>query len=396
MRAGDALNHYDVIIAGGAIIGASCAWFLSGQAGFNGRVLVIEKDPAYRECSTTLSISSIRQQFSTEVNIRISRYGFEFLNSIADHTDKNNHIGLVERGYLLLADESGVGRLRQNVRLQRSEGADIGLFKPGELAARFPWLNVEDVALASLGLSGEGWFDAYSLLQYFKRGAQGNGVTFARGEVVGLEIKAGRVTSVSLADGNRYGCGHFVNACGIGAANIAQMAGIEVPIEARKRCVFVIDCREGGKVSDCPHLIDSTGVWVKPKGQYFITGTTPPVDKDIACTDFAVDHYLFDEYVWPVLARRIPVFEAIKVISAWAGHYAYNLLDQNAIIGPHSEIQNFLFANGFSGHGVQQAPAVGRAISELIVHGKYLTLDLSDLDFARIPEGRALLEKNVF
>jgi len=390
------MQNYDVIIAGGAIIGSSCAWFLSGQAGFNGRVLVIEKDPAYRKCSTTLSVSSIRQQFSTKVNIRISRFGFEFLKSIAKQTGTGSDIGLVEKGYLLLANESGAQRLRQNVQLQRGEGADIGLFEPAELAVRFPWLNVEGIALASLGLSGEGWFDAYSLLQYFKRGAQGKGVTFVRGEVTGLNVKAGRVASVELADGSRYGCGHFVNASGTGAASIAQMAGIEVDIEARKRCVFVIDCREGDKVSSCPHLIDSTGVWVKPKGQSFITGTTPPPHADKTCTDFEVDHYLFDKYVWPVLARRIPVFEAIKVVGSWAGHYAYNLLDQNAIIGPHTGIQNFLFANGFSGHGVQQAPAVGRAISELIVHGKYLSLDLSDLGFARISEGRALLEKNVF
>lgn len=390
------LQNYDVIIAGGAIIGSSCAWFLSQQPEFNGRVLVIEKDPAYRKCSTTLSISSIRQQFSTEVNIRISQFGFEFLRSIEKHSGKDGGIGLVEQGYLLLADQSGVQRLRQNVQLQHSEGADIALLEPAELAGRFPWLNVEGVALASLGMSGEGWFDAYSLLQYFKLGARENSVTFIKGEVTGLDVKANRVASVLLADGSRFGCGHFVNACGTGAADIAQMAGINVHIEARKRCVFVIDCRESGKVSNCPHLIDSTGVWVKPKGQYFITGTTPPAHADLASTDFEVDHYLFDEYVWPLLARRIPTFEAIKVVGAWAGHYAYNLLDQNAIIGPHTEIQNFLFANGFSGHGVQQAPAVGRAISELIVHGQYLSLDLSDLGFARIPEGRALLEKNVF
>jgi glycine/D-amino acid oxidase-like deaminating enzyme len=390
------MQNYEVVIAGGAIIGSSCAWFLSQQAGFGGRVLVVEKDPAYQTCSTTLSVSSIRQQFSTEVNIRISRFGFEFLRSISDQTAEDGGIGLVEKGYLLLADDTGVKCLRENVQKQRSEGADIGLFEPAELASHFPWLNVEDVALASLGLSGEGWFDAYSLLQFFKRGAQNNGVTFVRGEVAGLDVKAGQVTQVTLTDGSQYGCGNFVNACGTGAASVARMIGVEVPIEARKRCVFVIDCHESEQVTGCPHLIDSSGVWVKPKGQYFITGTTPPAQADHACTDFEVDHYLFDEYVWPLLARRIPVFEAVKVVGAWAGHYAYNLLDQNAIIGPHTEIRNFFFANGFSGHGVQQAPAVGRAISEHILYGKYLSLDLSELGFARIPDGRALLEKNVF
>jgi FAD-dependent oxidoreductase domain-containing protein 1 len=390
------MRNYDVIIAGGAIIGSSSAWFLSRQAEFNGRVLVIEKDPSYRTCSTTLSISSIRQQFSSVVNIRISRFGFKFLQSIDKQGGRDGCIGLVEQGYLLLAGDGGAELLRRNVQLQRSEGADIGLFDLSELAKRYPWLSVEGVTMASFGLSGEGWFDAYSLMQYFRCGAREHGVTFIQGEVAGLDVKAGRVASVLLADGSRYGCGHFVNASGTGAANIAKMARINVRIEPRKRCVFVIDCRDSARVSDCPHLIDYTGVWVKPKGQYFITGTTPPEDRDPPCSDFDVDHYLFDEYVWPVLARRIPVFEAVKVVSAWAGHYAYNILDQNAIIGPHPLVRNFLFANGFSGHGVQQAPAVGRGISEYIVHGKYVTLDLSELGFDRILEGRAVLEKNVF
>jgi len=389
-------RNYDVIIAGGAIIGSSIAWFLSRQSLFNGRVLVIEQDPGYRKCSTSLSISSIRQQFSSEVNIRISRFGFEFLRSIEKQSEQEGGIGLVEQGYLLLAGEEGAELLRRNVQLQRCEGADIGLFEPSELAKLYPWLNVDGVTMASLGLSGEGWFDAYSLMQYFKRGARENGVTYIQGEVTGLDVNAGRVAGVLLADGSQYGCGHFVNAAGTGAAGIAKMAGIDVRIEPRKRCVFVIDCREGGSVSNCPHLIDYTGVWVKPKGQYFITGTTPPEGRDPPCSDFDVDHYLFDEYVWPVLAWRIPVFEAIKVVTAWAGHYAYNVLDQNAIIGPHPSLRNFFFANGFSGHGVQQAPAVGRAISEYIVYGKYVSLDLSDLSFDRILEGRAVLEKNVF
>lgn len=390
------MHNYDVIIAGGAIMGSSCAWFLSKERGFSGRVLVIEKDPAYQKCSTTLSISSIRQQFSTPINIRISKFGFEFLRSISADTSSEFDIGLVEQGYLLLSDASGVRRLQKNVELQHAEGADVGLLEPRDIAARFPWLSVEDVPLASLGLSGEGWFDAHSLLQYFKGGACEGDVTYIKGEVTGLNVEADRVNSVTLADGRVYGCGHFINASGTGAANVAEMAGIRVPIEARKRCVFVIDCRDADKVMNCPHLIDSTGVWVKPKGQYFITGTTPPANLDIACSDFEVDHYLFDDYVWPLLARRIPAFEAVKVVGAWAGHYAYNLLDQNAIIGPHPEIGNFIFANGFSGHGVQQAPAVGRAISELISYGEYRSLDMSDLGFSRIPEGRKLLEKNVF
>lgn len=390
------MESFDVVIAGGAIMGASSAWFLSREPRFGGRVLVVEKDPAYARCSTTLSVSSIRQQFSTTVNIRISQYGFGFLRQVEEETGEQGGIALVERGYLLLADRDGAEVMRRNVELQRREGADIALYGPADLRARYPWMAPDGVALASHGLSGEGWFDPHSLLWYFRWGAIERGATFTRGEVSGLETANGRVSAVRLADGRRYGCGHFVNAAGTGAATVARMAGIEVPIEPRKRCVFVIDCRESAQVTECPHLIDHSGVWVKPRGRYFVTGTSPPADRDPACTDFEVDHGLFEEFVWPVLARRIPVFEAIKVVSSWAGHYAYNLLDQNAVVGPHPEIRNFLFANGFSGHGMQQAPAVGRAISELVAFGAYRSLDLSDLGFERIPAGRALLERNVY
>jgi glycine/D-amino acid oxidase-like deaminating enzyme len=389
-------DNFDVVIAGGAIIGASTAWFLSHSSDLKGRVLVIEKDPGYTKCSTTLSVSSIRQQFSVAVNIRISQFGFAFLKSVQQETCRDGGIGLVENGYLLLAGDADVALLRRNTCLQTSEGAHTTLFTRAELASRYPWLNVEDVALAGYGMRGEGWFDSYSLLQYFKSGAQCEGVTFVKGEVIGLEASSTTVTAVVLADGTRYGCGQFVNATGTQASKIAQMAGITVPIEPRKRSVFVIDCPQSEQINDCPHLIDSTGVWVKPKGQYFITGTSPLPHDDIPCSDFDVDHHQFDELVWPVLARRIPAFEALKVVSAWAGHYAYNTLDQNAIIGPHTDISNFIFANGFSGHGVQQAPAVGRGIAEYITHGRYMSLDLSELGFDRITKGRALVEENVF
>ena len=389
-------SQYDVIIAGGAIIGSSCAWFLSRHPQFSGRILVVEKDPSYQQCSTTLSAASIRQQFSSAVNVSMSRYGFNFFKSIQTERKDEGGIGLVEGGYLLLAGDQGAAHLRHNFELQKKEGADIGLFEPSELAQRFPWMSVEGVALGSLGLSGEGWFDAYSVLRYFKQGAQANGVTFLKGEVAGLDVKGGLLRSVRLSDGSRYSCGNFVNACGTAAAAIAAMADIEVKIEPRKRCVFVIDCREAASLVDCPMVIDSSGVYFRPEGKCFISGVSPPKDQDPVCDDFNVDYALFDDIIWPALAERVPVFEAIKVVNAWAGHYAYNVFDQNMILGPHPSVGNFFFANGFSGRGVQQSPAVGRAISEYIICGSSRSLDLSELGFERIANNRPVIEESVY
>jgi glycine/D-amino acid oxidase-like deaminating enzyme len=108
-----------------------------------------------------------------------------------------------------------------------------------------------------------------------------------------------------------------------------------------------------------------------------------------------MDHELWEDKVWPAIATRIPAFERVKLRNSWVGHYAYNTLDQNAIVGPHPDLPNFLFANGFSGHGLQQAPAVGRALSELVIHGAYQTLDLSPFAWARIARNEPLLERAV-
>ena len=172
------------------------------------------------------------------------------------------------------------------------------------------------------------------------------------------------------------------------------MAGIDLPVEARRRSVFVFDVAADPPV-DCPLVIDTSGAWFRPEGGSFIAGIAPPAADDLADLPLEVDREQFDRQLWPALADRVPAFDAIRVTNAWAGYYELNTFDHNAIIGPHPEIANLLFANGFSGHGIQQAPAVGRAIAELIVHGRYQTLDLSIFAFDRIAAGRPVLERNV-
>ncbi|MCK2168245.1 NAD(P)/FAD-dependent oxidoreductase [Thalassospira xiamenensis] len=389
-------ENYDVIIVGGAVIGSSAAWFLTGRDDFKGRVLVIEKDPNYEFCSTTLSAASIRQQFSTPINIEMSGFGIEFLRNLKRDLDPDVDISFHEKGYLVLATESGRDILRQNHATQTKLGADIVWMEADELAAKYPWMNTSDLAAACWGRTGEGWFDAYSLMQSFRKQARRQGADYIDGEVVEVLRDGDQVTGVILKDGRRFGCGALVNAAGTGGSKVARMAGLEIPVEPRKRCIFVFDCRDAADINaSCPMLIDPSGLYVRPEGDLFITGIAPPADRDPECWDFEVDYSLFDDIIWPGLYERCERFEAIKMVNAWAGHYSYNLLDQNAIIGPHPEVKNFFFANGFSGHGLQQSPAVGRGLSELIVAGHYQTLDMSVFGYERIRDNAPVLELNV-
>ncbi|WOI12289.1 FAD-binding oxidoreductase [Thalassospira lucentensis] len=389
-------ENYDVIIVGGAVIGSSAAWFLTGRDDFKGRVLVIEKDPNYEFCSTTLSAASIRQQFSTPINIEMSGFGIEFLRNLKRDLDPDVDISFHEKGYLVLATESGRDILRQNHATQTKLGADIVWMEPDELAAKYPWMNTSDLAAACWGRTGEGWFDAYSLMQSFRKQARRQGADYIDGEVVEVLRDGDQVTGVVLKDGRRFGCGALVNAAGTGGSKVARMAGLEIPVEPRKRCIFVFDCRDAADINaSCPMLIDPSGLYVRPEGDLFISGIAPPADRDPECWDFEVDYSLFDDIIWPGLYERCERFEAIKMVNAWAGHYSYNLLDQNAIIGPHPEVKNFFFANGFSGHGLQQSPAVGRGLSELIVAGHYQTLDMSVFGYERIRDNAPVLELNV-
>ena len=286
-----------------------------------------------------------------------------------------------------------MAQLKENHALQTELGADILLLEPAALLDRFPWLACDGVAAGCWGRSGEGWFDGYTLLQAFRRKARSLGVTYREASVTGLDLDGGRVTGVGLDDGERIACGAFVNSSGISGAAIARLAGQEIPVVNRKRCVFTFDCREA--LPGFPLLIDSNGVYVRPEGTGFICGTAPPPERDPDFEDFDVDHGLFEEIIWPSIAARVPAFEAIKPGRAWAGFYDVNLFDQNPFVGPAPKVPNFYFANGFSGHGLQKSPAIGRGLSELIIHSAYRSLDLSPLGIERLAENRPLLEKNV-
>ena len=386
--------RYDIVIIGGAIVGSSIAYYLR-EEGFSGSIALIERDPQFAHAETTLSCASIRQQFSIPENIRLSQFTLKLFRRLKDEFGADADIGFHEGGYLILAGENGLPILKANHQAQIAEGADILLEDADALVRRFPWLSAEGITAGAYGRTGEGWFDAHAMLMLFRKALRVKKVDFITADVTGIERQGDRVTGVSLDNGETLEAGIVVNAAGPNAGKVAGMAGLALPVEPRKRNVFVFEARE--KYADMPLLVDPSGIWLRPEGSVYITAGAEPEEGDGPADpqDFDVDWPLFEEVIWPVLATRIPAFEAIKPTRAWVGHYDYNTLDQNAVIGPHPQVTNFLFANGFSGHGLQQAPAVGKALAELIVHGGYRTVDCSAFGYGRVAEGRAFRELNV-
>jgi FAD-dependent oxidoreductase domain-containing protein 1 len=375
-----------VLIIGGGVMGSSVAWHLAGDANFTGKIVVVERDPTYARASSALSASSIRQQFSTPLNIHLSRYGIGFLRRAREILDVD--LGLKEPGYLFLASSAGEAVLRANHAIQKGEGCSVELLDPAQLTGRFPSMSAEGVALASHGTHNEGWFDGPALMQAFRRQARGRGAEYIADEVVGLAPNA-----VALRSGGKIEAATIVIAAGPWSGEVAALAGIALPVEPRRRSVFVFDCRAALPL--LPLTIDPSGVWFRQEGRLYLAGTTPAAGNDPPGAPLEVQHHEWDDMVWPVLAERVPAFAAAKVVNSWAGYYEYNTFDQNGVVGRHPEIDSLIFATGFSGHGMQQAPAVGRAVAELIAHGSYRNLDLSPFGYERISSGRPVRELNV-
>ncbi|CAB3656035.1 Monomeric sarcosine oxidase [Paraburkholderia rhynchosiae] len=327
----------------------------------------------------------------------MSLYGIWFLRNIGDILEVDGNkpaIDLHEGGYLFLATPAGEGVLRENHALQRSLGANIDFLSPSALQDKFPWLNVDDLAAGAYGVSGEGWFDGYGLVQALRKKAQSLGARYVPAEVIGLERQGHKITHVVANNGQQYACDTLVNAAGAWTRKISEMMGINIPVYARRRSIFNVS--SPARLRNAPLMIDPTGVYFRPEGKTYITGTSPSADSDPDDLPLdEVDHNIFDEVIWPTLANRVPEFEALRVENCWSGYYEYNVFDHNAIIGYHPDIDNCVFANGYSGHGLQQGPATGRGVSELILNGKYSSLDLSSLSWERVLENRPIIEKNV-
>lgn len=389
------MKQFDIIIVGGGVVGSATAHYLK-KHGFAGSIAIIEKDTTYQRSCTALSAGGLRQQFSTPENIALSTFGLRVIRNLKAEFGPDADVGFKELGYLILASPKGLSILEENRRTQLAHGADNLLLKGDDLGARFPWLAIDGLGGGCFGQSGEGWLDPYLLMALFRKSAVAKGAEVIVGEVAAIARAGARITGIGLASGESFGCGALVNAAGAGAGALAAMAGISLPVGPRKRYVYVLDCQAAPEsLHKAPLTVQPSGVWFRPEGRNFICGLSPEEHEEPAVMDWEVDYAFFDERIWPGLAEHIPAFEAIKVINAWVGHYDYNALDQNAVIGAHPETGNFYFANGYSGHGLQQGPASGNAIAELIIHGAYRSIDLRRFGYERIIRNEPLFEKNV-
>ena len=388
-------RQYDVAIIGGGVVGSAVAYYLE-KHGFGGSVAIVEKDTTYANSCTARSAGGIRQQFSTPENIALSRFGLKLIRDLKTEFGSEADVSFREQGYLILASPEGLPVLAANHALQFAEGADNIILTPADLAARFPWIISDGLGGGCFGLSGEGWLDPYSLMTLFRKAAAAKGAEILAGEVAAIVRDEGTVAAIALGDGERIGVGALVNAAGAGAGMLAALAGIALPVNPRKRYVYVLDCPSASEaLHRAPLTVDPSGIYFRPEGKHFICGLSPEEQDEPKMLDWEVDYGWFEERIWPGLAARVPAFEAVKVINAWVGHYDYNSFDQNAVIGRHPELVNFYFANGFSGHGLQQAPAAGNAIAELITLGEYRAIDLSRFGYERIAAATPLYEQNV-
>lgn len=392
-------DSYDVIIVGGAMMGSSVAWWLSQDKDFDGRVLVIERDPSFAQCSTAHTNSCIRQQFSEPLNVKISQFTLGFIKDLQAQMGGDarvQNIDVQDFGYLYLADNNArAEELRTAQVMQTSLGAATRILTRDELAQTFPFYDLDGIILGSFGSADEGYWDGGALFDWFRRKAIEAGTEYVSGEVTAIGTESAHATSVTLSDGTRISCGQLVNAAGPRAALLSKMAGLDIPVEPRKRFTWVVSAANPLD-RPLPLTVDPSGIHFRQDGpETYMVGAAPFEDTAVAPDDFHMDHSIWETHIWPHVAMRIPQFEALKVVTEWVGHYAFNTLDQNAILGPHPELMNFHFINGFSGHGLQQAPAMGRGLAELIVHGDFRSLNLSPFGYERIATSTPFGERAV-
>lgn len=379
----------DVAIIGGGIMGSAAAFYLTRETpGI--RVAVIERDPSYTRASTTLSMANVRIQFSLKENIRISQYAIERFENFGPEMaveGREPDIAFRQEGNLFLVDEQNREAASAAFELQTELGCAVEWWSADQIRERYP-------IYAPAGMEGtfgirDGHFDAHSLLMGYRTKARAQGAEFVKGEVTEVLTEKRRVFGVRLASGERCRSDIVINCAGAWCAKIAETAGVRLPVEPVKRQVYAVDpaVRPDGPLP----------LTVLPSGLYFRTetGGLILVGKSMADDpvgfDFTSDDERFVERIWEELYRFVPSFEALKIVRSWAGLYAVNTLDGNAILGQWPELKGFYLANGFSGHGLQQAPAVGRYLSELIL-GKLASLDLSIFGPERIIEKRPLVE----
>jgi len=377
------------LIVGGGLVGLCTAHFLAERDEIE-RVTIVDRDWSHGRSSSARSVAAIRQQFRTRENVELSRFGNAFFADARRLLGTG--VGYEPAHYLVLAAADGVERMREAHAAQRAAGAEVVLLAPDELRDRFDWLNVDDVAIGALSLSGEGWIDPVLAMQGLEAHLRDRGVELVEADVDRFEIEGGVVRSLRLADGSALVADAYVNAGGPQSGRLMARSGMPLPVESRKRCAFVFDAEV--PPADYPCLVDPTvagrSVFSRPYAGRFLAVTSPAPASDPDTDDLAVDEALFDEVIRPGLAHRVRGFGSMRLADAWAGHYEVNTYDQNAFIGPVPGVANLHLNCGYSGHGVMHAPAAGRGLAELLAEGRYTSIDLAPFSAARLQTGQRL------
>ena len=383
---------HDVAIIGGGVTGSAAAYFL--KAAGVPRVCVIEPDPTYARASTPVATGGCRRLFGLPENIRMSQYSIGFFKDFAAHVAVDGYAPDVqwrERGYFFVVGPGHEKVLERNYRLEKDLGVNVELMDRATIAARYPWMRTDDLAAGVLSPE-DGWLDPNSVLQGFKKKAQSLGAQFVRDRVVGLATRGHRVCELELASGDRVGANNVVNAAGCGSGSIAKLAGMDLPVNPMRRFEHYVEI--AAELPPMPLIKDPDRLVIRPEGRGYSVGLVK--SDEPRGFNFDVDPAWFQDVVWPACAARIPAFEALKLKREWAGLYDENELDGNMILGNWpGRLGNFYVACGFSGHGLMHAPAVGRALAELIVKGRFETLDLSRMGYQRVVDGAAYPETGI-
>jgi len=386
-------KKHDVAIIGGGIIGSATAYFLLKEAP-QLSVCVIEPDSTYEFASALRSSGGCRVQFAGRENIAMSLFGLEFIRQFDETMSTQMHPAHVEwheGGYLFIVPPEHASQLEDNVSFQRDHGCTVDLLSPSELKHRFPAMHVDDLG-AGAHTPHDGWCDPNGLLWGFRRKATELGAEYIAGRVVSAQCDMVKANSVGLDNGRHVNADAFVNAAGAWSADVARLFGMILPISPV--CRFEHYFTPGTPVGPLPYVKDMSRLAFRSEGQGYSGGL---VDGNaLRGYHFDVDHNYFDNVVWPAVAHRFPAFEAAKCHRTWSGLYEVNELDGNPVIGAWTaRLPNLFTVAGFSGHGMMHAPAAGRGIAELIVHGDYQTIDLSRLGYERVQKGEPYPELGI-
>jgi glycine/D-amino acid oxidase-like deaminating enzyme len=386
-------NSYDVVIVGGGIMGCAAAYYLISSDDTL-KIAVVERDPTYSRASTTLSMANVRIQFSLEANIRISQYAFEILETFDQDMAVEGIIpGINHRreGNLFLVKAEDREAAEKALSLQKRLGCPVEWWPIEKIKQQFPLYEPFGPAGGTFG-PGDGHLDAHSFLMGYKNKARALGVTFITDEVLKIDRSAQQVTGVTLYSGKPLTAGVVINCAGAWAAQIAGSAGVVLPIHPTRRQVFVLDTAVKPE-RPLPLTTLPSGLYFRTEtGGVILLGKSMP--EDPVGFDFDWDRERFTDLLWPELVTLVSSFDRLKLVRGWAGLYAENTFDGNPILGEWPDCKGFYLANGFSGHGLQQAPAVGRYLSRLILARKP-TLDLSIFNPARILENKPLIENGL-